>query len=106
MSKADPSHRTHAQYEVSSFHGCLMVAIADAIAPQILPKYCIEIETRTYRDETESELLVGIPDIVVLESSEFQALPGTEGVESSGVATLTLTSTTPKPGCLIVFRPR
>jgi virulence-associated protein VagC len=71
----------------SSFHSRLIVPIADAISPQILPKYYIEIETRTYRDETESELLVGIPDIVVLDSTEFQALPETEGMEASSVAT-------------------
>jgi hypothetical protein len=30
----------------ASFHGRLIVAIADAVAPQILPKYYIEVETR------------------------------------------------------------
>jgi hypothetical protein len=58
----------------SSFHSRLIVALAsaltrqlaDAVAPQILPKYYIEVETRTYSDSDESELLVGIPDAVVL----------------------------------------
>lgn len=31
----------------SSFHSRLIVAIADYIAPQIMPKYYIEVETRS-----------------------------------------------------------
>lgn len=84
-----PGMNPYLEYGVfwSSFHGRLMVAIADTIAPQILPKYYIEIETRTYRDETEGELLVGIPDLIISDSSEFQVLPETEVLELSGVAT-------------------
>lgn len=52
----------------SSFHTRLLVAIADALAPQLRPKYYIDVETRTYQDqdETRDELLVGIPDATVL----------------------------------------
>jgi Protein of unknown function (DUF4058) len=49
----------------SSFHFRLIGAMASAIAPQILPKYYIEVETRTYADVTDNELLVDIPDAVV-----------------------------------------
>jgi hypothetical protein len=49
----------------SAFHSRLIVAIADALAPQLRPRYYIEVETRTYTD-TDGELLVGIPDGVVL----------------------------------------
>ncbi len=89
MSSPFPGMDPYLEYGVfwAPFHSRLIVAIADAISPQILPKYYIEIETRTYRDETESELLVGIPDIVVLDSSEFQVLPESEEMNTSGVAT-------------------
>lgn len=52
----------------SSFHTRLMVAIADTLAPELRPKYYIDVETRTYQDqdETKDELLVGIPDAAVL----------------------------------------
>jgi len=51
----------------SSFHSRLIVALADAIAPQLRPRYYVEVETRTYTDTPDGgELLVGIPDAVVL----------------------------------------
>lgn len=52
----------------SSFHSRLIVAIADALAPSLRPKYYVEVETRTYLDTLEDEILVGIPDAVVLSS--------------------------------------
>jgi Protein of unknown function (DUF4058) len=50
----------------SSVHSRLIVAIADTVAPQILPNYYIEVETRTDSEDPSSELLIGIPDAVVL----------------------------------------
>ena len=51
----------------SSFHSRLIVALADALAPQLRPRYYVEVETRTYTDTPDGgELLVGIPDAVVL----------------------------------------
>lgn len=50
----------------AAFHSRLIVAIADALAPQLRPRYYIEVETRTYTDTPDGELLVGIPDGVVL----------------------------------------
>ena len=52
----------------SSFHSRLIVAIADALAPSLRPKYYVEVETRTYLDTLDDEILVGIPDAVVLSS--------------------------------------
>jgi hypothetical protein len=52
----------------SSFHSRLIVAVADALAPSLHPKYYVEVETRTYKDTLEDEILVGIPDAVVLSS--------------------------------------
>jgi hypothetical protein len=47
----------------SSFHTRLMVAIADVLAPDLRPRYYVDVETRTYQDfegeEAEEELLVG-----------------------------------------------
>jgi len=57
----------------SSFHSRLIVALADALAPQLRPRYYVEVETRTYTDTPDgSEVLVGIPDAVVLSR---QAIP-------------------------------
>jgi hypothetical protein len=70
----------------SSFHFRLIGAMASAIAPQILPKYYIEIETRTYADATDNELLVGIPDAVVFSASANRNLPESTRAESAGVA--------------------
>ena len=53
----------------SSFHQRLLVAIADAIGPQLRPTYYAEVETRTYLDDEDEELLVGIPDTLVMRSS-------------------------------------
>jgi len=52
------------------FHSRLIVAIADALAPSLLPSYYVAVETRTYLDNTSEELLIGIPDTVVLSASE------------------------------------
>lgn len=59
----------------SSFHFRLIGAMAAQIAPQILPKYYIEVETRTYLEDAEDELLVGIPDAVVFSASQSRPLP-------------------------------
>jgi hypothetical protein len=50
----------------SSFHSRLIVAIADAIEPQLGPQYYVEVETRIYQSDAEDQgMLVGIPDAVV-----------------------------------------
>ena len=57
----------------SFFHTRLMVAIADALAADLRPKYYIEVETRSYMDTPEGELLIGIPDAVVLKDSPLES---------------------------------
>lgn len=60
----------------SSFHTRLMVAIADAIEPQLSPHYYVEVESRTYQsDESDDELLIGIPDAVVFSSPSDSPSP-------------------------------
>ncbi|MFM7448126.1 MAG: DUF4058 family protein [Leptolyngbyaceae cyanobacterium] len=50
----------------SEFHSRLIVAIADALAPSLLPRYYVGVETRTYWDSTDETLLVGVADAIVL----------------------------------------
>jgi hypothetical protein len=70
----------------SSFHSRLIVALADTLAPQLRPRYYVEVETRTYTDIPDgSELLVGIPDAVVL--SNKQSSTETAGTEGAAIAT-------------------
>ena len=53
----------------SEFHNRLIVAIADMLGPSLRPKYYIGVETRTYLDDANDELLVGIPDAAVVSST-------------------------------------
>jgi hypothetical protein len=52
------------------FHNRLIVAISDALTPYLQPRYYVAVETRTYMDDDNSELLVGIPDAIVLATSK------------------------------------
>ena len=62
----------------SGVHSRLIVAIADAVALSIRPKYYVEIEKRTYLSDIEDSLLVGIPDVVVFsQSSESKSATAT-----------------------------
>jgi Protein of unknown function (DUF4058) len=63
----------------SAFHSRLIVAMADALAPQLLPQYYIEVETRTYV-EGDEDLLVGIPDGVV-----YRAKSPSSPVQPTGI---------------------
>lgn len=58
----------------SSFHQRLLVAIADTIGPQLRPNYYAEVETRTYLDDEDEEVLVGIPDALVMRSARADTL--------------------------------
>lgn len=59
----------------SSFHSRLIVAIADAIAPAIRPKYYTEVEKRVYLSEAEESVLVGIPDVTVFSKGSVSKSP-------------------------------
>jgi Protein of unknown function (DUF4058) len=71
-----PGMDLYLEYPVfwSSFHTRLMVAIADAIEPQLAARYYVEVESRTYQsDDGEDDMLIGIPDAIVFaEKSEAQ----------------------------------
>ena len=50
-------------------HSRLIVAIADALAPQLRPKYRVALEKRVYQTSGEEDtLVVGIPDVAVQRS--------------------------------------
>lgn len=72
----------------SAFHSRLIVAIADILSPLLLPKYYIEIETRTYLSTPDDNLLVGIPDAVIFSSQKQKDLQNS--------STRTLTTSQPK----------
>ncbi len=54
----------------SEFHSRLIVEMSNALLPSLRPKYYVGVETRTYTDESDEELLVGIPDALILPSVE------------------------------------
>ena len=53
----------------SEFHNRLIMAISDTLTPALRPKYYIAVETRTYVDDEDEELLIGIPDALVLSAT-------------------------------------
>ena len=49
-------------------HNRLIVAIADLLTSQLLPKYLVDIEQRIYQISGEDALLIGIPDVTIQRS--------------------------------------
>jgi Protein of unknown function (DUF4058) len=49
----------------STVHNRLIVALADVLTPQLLPKYQVDIEKRVYEVIGANTLLVGRPDVTV-----------------------------------------
>jgi Protein of unknown function (DUF4058) len=49
----------------TNIHHRLITAIADVLAPQLLPKYQILIEERIYQVESEDSILIGVPDVTI-----------------------------------------
>lgn len=65
------------------FHNRLIVALSDVLTPDLQPRYYVAVETRTYLDDDNPELLVGIPDAIVLTA------PKTPGAHPGSIATQT-----------------
>lgn len=61
-------------------HSRLIVALADALNPQIIPKYRAAIDRRVYTLEGSETLLVGIPDVTVEQRGSD---PGTPSVDKA-----------------------
>ena len=84
----------------SSFHTRLLVAIADALAPDLRPKYYIEVETRTYQELDEpDDVLVGVPDAAVLSSN------GSTSARESLQTDVGITLTQPRPQSITLPMP-
>jgi hypothetical protein len=66
-------------------HNRLIVAIADALVPQLVPKYRVAIEKRIYEIKGEQSLLVGIPDV----SIQRNLTPRNSSTSNVAVATRT-----------------
>ena len=49
-------------------HTPMLVAMADALGPQVWPSYRVDIALRTYIALLTSESLAGIPDVLVVSS--------------------------------------
>jgi hypothetical protein len=74
----------------STVHNRLIVAIADVLTPQLLPKYQVDIEKRIYEIIGSNSLLVGRPDVSVQQnplaqesstSSSTTVLPTTQPIQ-------------------------
>lgn len=65
-----------------SVHNRLIVAIADLLTPQLLPKYLVDIEQRIYQLSGEDALVIGIPDVTIQRS----LAPTTETTSNVAVA--------------------
>lgn len=59
----------------AEFHSRLIVAISDALTPRLLPHYYLAVETRSYLDADQPDLLVGIPGAVVLPRTASSTAP-------------------------------
>ncbi|MEG4986710.1 DUF4058 family protein [Microcoleus sp. BR0-C5] len=65
-----------------SVHNRLIVAIADLLTPQLLPKYLVDIEQIIYQVSGEDALVIGIPDVTIQRS----LAPTTETTSNVAVA--------------------
>jgi hypothetical protein len=75
-------------------HNALIVAIRDAIAPQVAPRYYVRIEQRTYIIEEDMEEFVGRPDVAIIAAPSDAELYGGSGV-GTAVAPLSQTVNLP-----------
>jgi hypothetical protein len=57
-----------------NIHHRLITAIADALAPQLLPKYQIVVEERIYQVEGDDSILIGAPDVTVQQGKKVTEL--------------------------------
>jgi hypothetical protein len=68
----------------STVHNRLIVALADVLTPQLLPKYQVDIEKRVYEVIGVNALLVGRPDVTVQRPRDTEPIVSTNrGVSSA-----------------------
>lgn len=58
-------------------HGRLIVAIADALSPLLLPKYQPIIEESVYKSSAQGSVMVGVPDVAVQKTGRNSESPAT-----------------------------
>jgi hypothetical protein len=58
-----------------NIHHRLITAIADVLAPQLLPKYQILVEERIYQVEGDDSILIGAPDVTVQQTARSITQP-------------------------------
>lgn len=56
-------------------HTRLLVALADATAPRVRPRYRVDVEERTYLAVMTPDDLIGKPDVLILATRELASLP-------------------------------
>ena len=78
-------------------HSRLIVALADALNAQILPKYRAEIDQRVYKINANETLLVGIPDVSVEGRATAEISSKDEPSDWRALATIPLPVTIPMP---------
>jgi hypothetical protein len=61
-------------------HNRLLAALADAIAPLVAPRYYVALERRTYALKPDDLVLIGRPDLVVVQRQEI----GSSGSAATG----------------------
>ena len=74
----------------STVHNRLIVALADVLTPQLLPKYQVDIEKRVYEVMGLNSLLVGRPDVTIQRPRS-----GSKEQSSSSTASSVVLSDTP-----------
>ena len=70
-------------------HSRLIVALSNELGAKLRPKYYAAIETRTYLDDEEGSIFVGIPDAIVFNTAKTE-------VPTRSATTATLTVTQPQ----------
>jgi hypothetical protein len=72
----------------ANIHHRLITAIADDLAPQLLPKYQILVEERVYQETFEDSVLIGVPDITI-QKPRSSVIPADEAYNvATNVATI------------------
>ena len=72
-------------------HSRLIVALSNELGAKLRPKYYAAIETRTYLDDEEGSIFVGIPDAIVFNAVTIEA-----PTRPTSTTTATLTATQPQ----------
>jgi Protein of unknown function (DUF4058) len=76
----------------SEFHNRLIVAIADAIVPSLLPRYYVGVETRTYRGHDDGELLPQEVTLPISSETKERYLEVREAVMDAVIAVIEVLS--------------